>query len=105
MPNRRADDTAYVLGTNLNATGQPVAVKGGAYTVFFDGTPSGATVRLEAQSPSGVWMVVEVFTSAAISYTVLPRSQTGISLPACNVRVGINGGSPTGINCHLIGLG
>lgn len=105
MTTRRADDTAYVLLTNGNATGASTPIKGGTYMVMFDGTIGGATVSLQMQSPSGQWMNVEVFTGATISYTALPRSQTGISLPAGNVRCALTGGTPSGINAHLIGLG
>lgn len=105
MPTRRADDTAYSLLVNGNATGAAVPIKGGSYMVMFDGTVGGATVSLQCQSPSGVWMNVEVFTGNSIAYTSLPRSQTGISLPAGSVRCALTGGAPSGINAHLIGLG
>ena len=86
MSNKRGDDNAYTLLSAGSATGAAVAVKGGEYIVFFEGTIGGATVSLQVQSPAGTWMNVEVFTGNAISYTTLPRSQTGIDLPAGNVR-------------------
>ena len=105
MPIRRADDQAYTLLSSGAATGSAVAIKGGEYIVFFDGTISGATVSLQVQAPSGVWSDVEVFTGQKVSYTTLPRSQTGISLPAGNVRCNLAGGTPSGINATIIGLG
>ena len=105
MSNKRGDDNAYTLLSAGSATGAAVAVKGGEYIVFFEGTIGGATVSLQAQSPAGTWMNVEVFTGNAISYTTLPRSQTGIDLPAGNVRCALVGGTPSNITCSLIGLG
>lgn len=105
MPMRRADDQSYTLLANGSATGNAVAIRGGEYIVYFDGTLNGATVSLQTQALSGQWMTVEVFTANPVSYTTLPRSQTGIDLPAGNVRCALNGGSPTGVNCSLVGLG
>ena len=105
MSLKRADDTSYTLLTAGTATGAAIAIRGGEYIAFFDGTISGATVALQIQSPSGVWMSVEVFTGSAVSYTVLPRSQTGIDLPAGNVRASVTGGTPSGLNVYLVGLG
>lgn len=105
MSNRRADDTQYTLLAAGSATGSAVPVKGGEYMVFFDGTIGGSTISLQAKSPSGVWMDVEVFTGAVIKYTTLPRSQTGIDLPAGDVRVALTGGTPSAINAYLVGLG
>jgi len=105
MSQKRGDDNSYTLLSSGSATGSTTAIRGGEYIVFFDGTIGGATVALQIQSPSGTWMSVEVFTGAAISYTVLPRSQTGVNLPAGNVRAGVIGGSPSGLNVYLVGLG
>lgn len=105
MPIRRADDTQYTLLLNGSATGASVPVRGGEYMVFFDGTIGGSTISLQARSPSGQWMDVEVFTGAVIRYTALPRSQTGISLPMGDVRVALTGGTPSGVNAYLVGLG
>lgn len=105
MAIRRADDQTYALLINGSATGNPVAILGGEYIVYFDGTLSGATVSLQVQSPNGSWMDVEVFTGNKISYTVTPRSQTGIDLPAGNVRCALTGGAPSGIYAYLVGLG
>ena len=105
MPNRRADDSAYTLLSNGSASGSGVPVKGGEYIVYFDGTLSGATVSLQTQAPNGTWMDVEVYTANPVRYTSTPRSQTGIDLPACNVRCALTGGSPSGVYAYLIGLG
>jgi hypothetical protein len=105
MTTRRADDQQYALLTNGSATGSSVSIRGGEYIAFFDGTIGGATVSLQVKSPSGVWMNVEVFTGNAVSYTTLPRSQTGIDLPAGEVRAFVTGGTPSGLNVNLVGLG
>lgn len=105
MATRRADDNQYTLLSNGSATGAAVQVRGGEYMVFFDGTIGGSTVSLQAQSPSGQWIDVDVFTGATVKYTALPRSQTGIDLPAGNVRCALTGGTPSGINAYLVGLG
>lgn len=105
MPIRRADDTAYTLLTNGSATGNAVQIRGGEYHFMVDGTPAGATVSLQVQSPSGAWMNVQVFTGSVVQFTVLPGNQSSIGLTAGNVRCACTGGTPTGINAYLIGLG
>ena len=104
MPIRRADDTAYTLLSNGTATGAAVAVKGGEYIFMAEGTVAGATIALQLQSPNGAWSPVLIFAGSAVSFTALPNAQTGIGLPAGNVRVFISG-SPTGVYAYLIGLG
>lgn len=105
MPIRRADDTQYALLVAGNATGQAVAIKGGEYQFMVDGTVGGSTISLQLQSPSGAWMDAQVFTGSLVRFTALPGNQTGISLPAGNVRCAVSGGSPSGINAYLVGLG
>ncbi len=105
MSNRRADDQTYTLLSAGSATGSAVNIKGGEYIVFFDGTIGSSTVSLQVQSPSGVWSDVEVFTGQKVAYTTLPRCQTGIDLPAGAVRCALTGGTPSGINATLVGLG
>ena len=105
MPTRRADDVAYTLLTAGAATGSAVLIKGGEYQFMVDGTAGGSTISLQLQSPSGVWMDAQVFTGSVIKFTTLPGNQTGIDLPAGNVRCACTGGTPSGINAYLIGLG
>lgn len=104
MPIRRADDTSYTLLSNGTATGAAVAVKGGEYIFMAEGTVAGATIALQLQSPNGAWSPVLIFAGSAVSFTALPNAQTGVDLPAGNVRVFISG-SPTGVYAYLIGLG
>ena len=105
MPLCRADDTSYTLLSNGSATGASVKVRGGEYTVFFEGTLGGATVSLQIQTPSGGWSDIDVYTGATIRYTTIPRAQTGVLLPACDVRAALTGGTPSGINVTLVGAG
>lgn len=105
MPIRRADDAQYALLVGGSATGSAVPIKGGEYIVYFDGNLGGSTISLQVQSFSGVWIDLDVFTGATVKYTSLPRAQTGIDLPAGVVRCALTGGSPTGINAYLVGLG
>lgn len=105
MPLRRGDDKQYTLGTNLSATGNAVAIPGGEYMFMVDGTVSGATISLQIQMPNGTWADVQVFTGAVVKFTALPGNQTGIDLPAGLVRMAAAGGTPTGLNAYLVGLG
>lgn len=105
MPIRRADDNTYTLLAAGSATGAAVPIKGGEYHFMFDGTISGATVSLQVQTPSGIWTDVQVFTGAVVKFTTSPGNQSGIDLPAGNVRVAMTGGTPSGINASLVGLG
>lgn len=105
MPIRRADDTTYPLLVAGSATGPAVAIKGGEYQFMVDGTVGSSTISLQIQSPSGVWMDAQVFTGSIVKFTNLPGSQTAIDLPAGNVRCACTGGTPSGINAYLVGLG
>lgn len=105
MPLRRSDDKTYTLGTNLSANSAATQIPGGEYLFTVDGTIGGATVSLQVQMPNGTWTDVSVYSGSKVSATALPYGQTGIDLPACNVRVGISGGTPSGINGYLSGLG
>lgn len=104
MPVRRADDRAYILAANVSATGNAVPIPGGEYSFFVEGTPNGATVALQVQAPSGSWATVSIFGGAAVSFATLPASQTGIDLPAGNVRLYVSG-APSGVYAYLVGLG
>jgi len=105
MPIRRCDDQAYTLLAAGSATGSAVKVLGGEYQFMVDGTVGGSTISLQIQSPSGVWMDVQVFTGSVVKFTTLPGNQSAIDLPAGNVRCACTGGTPSGINAYLLGLG
>lgn len=105
MPIRRADDKSYPLLAAASATGAAVAISGGEYHFMVDGTVGGSTISLQIQTPSGAWTDVQVFTGAVVKFTTLPGNQSGIALPAANVRCACTGGTPSGINASLVGLG
>lgn len=105
MPIRRADDSTYTLLTAGSATGSAVAIKGGEYHFMVDGTVGSSTISLQVQTPSGAWTDVQVFTGSVVKFTTLPANQSGIDLPAGNVRCACTGGTPSGINAYLVGLG
>lgn len=105
MPIRRADDKQYTLLAAGSATGSAVAISGGEYHFMVDGTAGGSTLSLQVQTPSGAWTDVQVFTGAVVKFTTIPANQSGINLPACNVRCACTGGTPSGINAYLVGLG
>jgi hypothetical protein len=108
MTVKRADDEAYVLGTNLTATGNAVKIRGGMYMFYVSGTVGAATdIRLEILTPSGVWSRLQIYTGSIVSFTAsqIPMAQTGIELPPGDVRVAIVGGAATAITSQLVGLG
>lgn len=105
MTTRRCDATKYDLAINLSATGNPVAIPGGEYVFMVEGTPTGATISLQVQTPNGTWVDVNVYSGSKVSATVLPYAQTAIDLPAGNVRMAATSGTPTGLYAYLIGLG
>lgn len=105
MTVRRCDSSAYTLASNLSATGAAVAIPGGEYTFTAEGAPAGATVGLQMQTSNGSWVTVQVFTGSQVQSATLPFSQTGIDLPACNVRMVATGGAPSGLYASLVGLG
>lgn len=105
MPVRRADDTQYTLGTAVAASGPDVLIRGGEYIFMVSGTPSGATLSLQVQMPDGTYSDVSVYSGSAVKATVLPYAQTGVSLPAGIVRVGVTGGASPSVSAYLVGLG
>jgi hypothetical protein len=105
MPIRRSDDNKYTLLSNGSATGAAVNIRGGEYQFTADGTPGGATISLQLQTPNGTWTGVNVFSGSTVQATTLPYAQTSIGLPAGAVRCALNSGTPSGINAYLVGLG
>lgn len=104
MPTRRADDMAYTLASNVNATGSAVAIKGGQYMFTVEGTAGGTTVTLQIKTVNGTWANVTAYDTAVSSAT-LPYVDTPIDLPAGEVRVALTGGTPSAIFSYLVGLG
>jgi len=107
MAVRRCDDKAYVLAEGLSGSGgsTPVTVPGGEYMFMVHGTAGGTSASLQIQSPSGVWGDIYVYSGSPVRSSVLPYNQTGIELPAGNVRLALIGGTPSNVNAYLIGLG
>jgi N-acetylneuraminic acid mutarotase len=105
MSIKRGDDNLYSLATNASATSSAVAIKGGEYTFLVEGTAGGSTIALQLQNPNGNWATVQVFSGSAVQFTSLPGCQTGVDLPAGNVRLAMAGGSPSGVSAWLVGLG
>lgn len=105
MPIRRCDDQQYTLLTNGSATGSAVPIRGGEYHFMVEGTAGGSTLSLQIQTPNGTWTDVQVFTGSVVKFTTLPANQSGIDLPAGNVRVACTGGTPSAIYAYLVGLG
>lgn len=105
MPIRRCDDTAYTLANGASATGSPIGIKGGEYMFTCEGTVAASTISLQVQTVNGAWTDVQVFTGGVVKFTALPGNQTGIALPACNVRMAATGGTPSALYAYLIGLG
>ncbi len=106
MPVAKIDDTAYTLASNASATGSAVKIKGGEYMFTAEGTIGGATITLQIQTPNGTWVTVQAFAGGAlVSMTALPEAVSWICLPACNVRLGVTGGTPSALYAYLLGMG
>jgi len=106
MPVNRCDSQCYNLGSNLSASGAAVSIPGGEYMFFAEGTPTGSTTSLQFQAPfTATWMDVQVYTGSIVKSATLPFNQTGIDLPAGNVRVASTSGSVAGLYASLLGLG
>jgi len=106
MPTNRCDSLAYTLAANLSASGPSVMIPGGEYMFFAEGTPGGSTISLQMQAAfTGTWIDVQVFNGSPVKSATLPFTQTGIELPAGNVRMAATGGAPSGLNASLCGLG
>jgi hypothetical protein len=105
MTIRRCDDNRYTLLTNASTTGAAVNIRGGQYAFSAEGTPGGATIALQLQTPNGSWTTVSLFNNSLVSTTNVPYEQTGIDLPAGNVRASITGGAGISVTANLVGLG
>jgi hypothetical protein len=105
MPTLRSDAGVYPLGTALSANGAAVSIPGGEYLFAAFGTPAGATVQLQLLLPDqSTWAPVSVYSGSVVQATALPYAQTGVDLPACQVRLGVNGGTSPSVGGYLIGL-
>lgn len=104
MPTRRADDQRYTLASNASATGTAVPIPGGQYTFAVEGTAGGATLSLQLQAPSGTWADL-TWCGVVVKTLTLPFALDGVALPAGNVRLAVAGGTPSGLNATLQGLG
>ena len=104
MAIRRADDTVYTLGLNLSANGNAVAVRGGEYTVIMESAGGTGTIALQMQSPSGVWIDVQMY-GAAMRTSTTSMMQAGVLLPAGLVRAAVYGGTVLNLNAFLVGAG
>jgi hypothetical protein len=105
MPVSRCDSNSYTLASNLSATGPAVMIPGGEYAFSAEGTVGSSTISLQMQTPNGTWADVQVFNGSAVKSTALPFDQSGIDLPAGNVRMAATGGAPSGLYAYLVGLG
>ena len=104
MPIRRADHTLYTLGVNLTGTGAPVAIKGGEYSLFMNCTTNLGNIALQAQSPSGAWIDIQVFAGSFVRTTLTTLCMVDLMLPACSVRIAADA-AVTGMNAFLVGAG
>jgi len=105
MSTRRCDSNKYTLASNLSATGPSVMIPGGEYFFSAEGVAGGSTISLQIQSLNGTWGDVAMFTGSAVKTVTLPFSQTGIDLPAGNIRMAVTGGAPSALYASLVGIG
>jgi hypothetical protein len=104
MPARRADDNRYTLATNATATGAAVSIKGGEYVLFVNCTTNLGNISLQAQSPSGAWIDIQVFAGSFVKTALTTLCMVDLLLPACSVRIAADG-TVTGMNAFLVGAG
>lgn len=80
------------LLSNASATGSAASWAGGEGAFVVVGTLSGATVTLQTLGPDGsTW--VAVGDDAALD----AAGACGFSLPPCQIRAAVSGGSPSGL--------
>ncbi len=82
-----------VLLNNASATGGGITWSGGYCGVSCEGTFSGATATLEAQTAFGTWVAVGANT------TFTQNGWGGALLPPCNIRMSISG-SPSAMYAY-----
>ncbi len=104
MPTRRADDNRYTLATNASATCNAVQIKGGEYVLFVNSTTNAGNISLQAQSPSGAWVDIQVFAGSFVRTTLTTLCMVDLMLPACCVRIAADA-TVTGLNAYLVGAG
>lgn len=81
------------LLTNASSVGAAVAWAGGYCAVSCEGTFSGATATLEAQTANGTWATV------GTNVTFTANGWGGAFLPPCNIRMNISG-SPSAMYAY-----
>lgn len=82
------------LLTNASATGEGIAVGGGAYVISADGTFGGTTLQLQLLSPDGAsWLAIANATFTAEGSLV-------VDLPDGVIRMAVTGGTPSALYAH-----
>ena len=83
-----------VLLSNAAATGAAIDWAGGFCAFSVEGTFSGATAALEAQTANGTWIAVGAET------TKTANGWGGAFLPPCKIRCNLTGGTPSAIYAY-----
>ncbi|SRR5258708_795254 len=89
---------ALTLLSNGSATGTALQWRGGAGMFSVEGTWSGATVKLQYQTPNGAWIDVGANT------TLTANGAGGFVLSQCPIRVFISGGPPSAVYAYALAL-
>jgi hypothetical protein len=95
----------YALLTDAAETGDAVEWSGGrgAFSVY-SGTFGGATVTLQWSPDDGsTWLAVD---ASGDTFTTKTAAGSGnFELPPCLVRAAVTGGTPSGLNASVHGIG
>ena len=83
---------------NASASGSSVDWPGGTGVMYAEGTFSGATVKLQTQSPNGTWMDV----GSATTFTA--NGVGAFILPAGPIKAVISGGPPSAVYAYVVGV-
>lgn len=95
-----ASELRLDLLANASATGAAQMWQGGRGTLFVDGTFGGATVKLQAQMPTGS---TSTWIDVGTEVTLTAAGLANFELPPCNLRIAISGGPPSGVYATIIG--
>ena len=105
MPVSKLDYNTYTLLSGGSATGAAVSITGGEYEFHMDAASNTGTLSLQRKLVSGAWADVQVFSGSFVRTTTNSMCQVQIDLGAGDVRIAITGGTCSGVNAYLQGVG
>ena len=108
---RRGDFQIYALAQGLAASGPPVAIPGGEYTLFVDSESNNGTLSLQVrqaevpgETPGGTWIDCRDWGLQIVQTNTYSACISGLKLAAGSYRIRAQG-LVLNLHAYLVGNG